>query len=262
MRASPSVLPFLGITSLLVVALATHSHAAAWQGCAASYASTDCSGDIIAGSAECATINGGCEEDTTGDDAGTWDKIVSTADACAVGAVVSQSKGNADEATCDTNSTTAVFATLGECREISGYGSQRFSCTSMVPAAWQGCATRYASGDCSGEPLAAAECAMINSACEEDTTGDDAGTWDKLAAAVGVCADGVVIYENKGNPDNATCASQDATVATATIGACVTMEGGSQRFSCGSGGGGTSLATTTTTSVVVVFFAAVASHML
>ena len=133
----PFVLPFPGITGLLVVALAAHSQAAAWEACAASYASTDCSGKPIAGSGGCVSVNGGCEEDTAGPDAGTWDKSVSTADACVAGAVVMDSNENADEAACTLANATVVAATMGDCRAIMGipgYGSTmtKFACTSLV----------------------------------------------------------------------------------------------------------------------------------
>lgn len=123
------------ITSLLVVALAAHSHAAAqWQGCAAVYASADCSGAPMAGQGGCGPVNSGCEEDT---DAGTWDKTVSDADVCADGVVVMESKGNADQAACDAANATDVAATIGNCKVIgiAGYGSQMFACTDISSAA-------------------------------------------------------------------------------------------------------------------------------
>jgi hypothetical protein len=123
------------ITSLLVVALAAHSHAAAqWQGCTAVYASADCSGAPMAGQGGCGPVNSGCEEDTN---AGTWDKMVSDADVCADGVVVMESKGNADQAACDAANATDVAATIGNCKVIgiAGYGSQMFACTDISSAA-------------------------------------------------------------------------------------------------------------------------------
>jgi len=125
------------ITSLFVVALAAHSlgQAAAWSGCAAYYASADCSGDIIAGSDGCGPVNEGCEEDT---DSGTWDKSVSTAGTCVDGAVVYQSNGNADEAACNLANATANPQTVGECVVVAGvpgYGSMKTACTSLTGSA-------------------------------------------------------------------------------------------------------------------------------
>ena len=122
------MLPFPGITSLFVVALAAHSlgQAAAWQGCVATYSSADCSG--AADYSGCGPVNEGCDED--GDD-NSWDKHVSSAACCVDGAVIYESLGNADEAACNAADATVESATIGECSVSSGGGSSRHTCPSL-----------------------------------------------------------------------------------------------------------------------------------
>jgi len=122
------------ITSLFVVALAAHSlgQAAAWSGCAASYASEDCSGEPTVNTTGCGSVNVGCEKDT---DSGTWGKVVSTAGTCVDGAVINISNNNADEAACDLSNTTIVH-TIGACKVNgypgTGYASTKYTCQSSA----------------------------------------------------------------------------------------------------------------------------------
>ena len=76
-----------GITSLLVVTLVAHSQAQispGWLGCQAIFTGAGCTG--VSYFCDCAQVNSGCIEDTTGSDASTWDKYVSSSATCVNGA--------------------------------------------------------------------------------------------------------------------------------------------------------------------------------
>ena len=131
-----------GITTLLVVALAAHSHAA-WEGCSVSFASDDCSGDAITNdpTSACAQINAGCEEDidnSTTPYTSTWSKLVSTSAICMDGAVIDSVRDFATAALCEAGAATDDGAsTIGLCKVHNtttphGANSQNFLCGAVA----------------------------------------------------------------------------------------------------------------------------------